>query len=56
MHLFLFTVGSCLLTVELLCFQLCLGAFLLTIGVFLSYSWSFLLAVGGFWLTIGECV
>ena len=31
---FLLTAGSLLLVVELLCSQLCLGDFLLTIGVF----------------------
>ena len=32
---FLLAVGSFLLTVELLCLQLCFGAFRLTIGAFL---------------------
>ena len=33
--IFLFAIGSFLLTVELLCLQLCFGARLLTIGVLL---------------------
>ena len=38
---FLLTIGSFLLTVELLCLQLCCGACLLTIGAFLVTMWLF---------------
>ena len=39
MRLFVLTVGSFLVTVELLCLQLCFGAFLHL--EFFTYSWSF---------------
>ena len=37
---FLLTIGSFLLTVALLCLQLCLGECLLTTGVSCTYNWS----------------
>ena len=37
---FLLTVGSFLLTIELLCLQLCCGAF--------AYNWSSLVTIGAF--------
>ena len=43
------------LTVELLCLQLCLGAFCLQLELF-TYSWSFILAIEAFFLAVGKCI
>ena len=50
------TVGSFLLTTELLCSQLYCGAFLLTIGVSPVTIGAFSLTIEAFLLTIGKCV
>ena len=53
---FLLPVGSFLLAVELLCLQLCCGAFLLTTLAFLLSLLACLLTIEALLLTVGDCV